>query len=61
MAILVLIQYAYVRIQSIIKKYNNEILINNSYSLNEKEKEVIKIIYDLPVVIKTHVTNYLLH
>ena len=46
------IQYAYVRIQSIIKKYNNEILINNSYSLNEKEKEVIKIIYDLPVVVK---------
>ena len=46
------IQYAYVRIQSIIKKYNNDILINNSYSLNEKEKEVIKIIYDLPVVVK---------
>ena len=46
------IQYAYVRIQSIIKKYNNQILINNSYSLNEKEKEVIKIIYDLPVVVK---------
>ena len=46
------IQYAYVRIQSIIKKYNNEILINNSYYLNEKEKEVIKIIYDLPVVVK---------
>ena len=46
------IQYAYVRIQSIIKKYNNEILINNSYYLNEKEKEVIKIMYDLPVVIK---------
>ena len=46
------IQYAYVRIQSIIKKYNNEILINNSYSLNDKEKEVIKIIYDLPVVVK---------
>ena len=31
---------------------NNEILIYNSYSLNKKEKEVIKIIYDLPVVIK---------
>ena len=46
------IQYAFVRIQSIIKKYNNEILINKFYSLNEKEKEVIKIIYDLPVVVK---------
>tara|TARA_B100000900_G_scaffold409031_1_gene424234 strand:+ start:2058 stop:3830 length:1773 start_codon:yes stop_codon:yes gene_type:complete len=46
------IQYAYVRIQSIIKKYNNEILIDKTYSLNDKEKEVIKIIYDLPVIIK---------
>ena len=46
------IQYAYVRIKSIIKKYNNEILIDKTYSLNDKEKEVIKIIYDLPVIIK---------
>ena len=46
------IQYAYVRIQSIIKKYNNKISIDKKYSLNEKEKEVIKIIYDLPVVVK---------
>ena len=46
------IQYAFVRIQSIIKKYNNEISIDKEYSLNDKEKEVLKIIYDLPVVIK---------
>ena len=46
------IQYAFVRIQSIIKKYNNEISIDKGYSLNDKEKEVLKIIYDLPVVIK---------
>ena len=46
------IQYAYVRIKSIIKKYNNEISIDKTYSLNDKEKEVIKIIYDLPVIIK---------
>ena len=46
------IQYAYVRIQSIIKKYNNKISIDKGYSLNEKEKEILKIIYDLPVVIK---------
>ncbi len=46
------IQYAYVRIQSIIKKYNNEISIDSGYSLNDKEKEVLKIIYDLPAVIK---------
>ena len=46
------IQYAFVRIQSIIKKYNNEISIDKGYSLNDKEKEILKIIYDLPVVIK---------
>ena len=46
------IQYAYVRIQSILKKYNNEISINKEYSLNNKEKEVLKIIHDLPEVIK---------
>ena len=46
------IQYAFVRIQSIIKKYNNEISIDKGYSLNDKEKEVLKIIYDLPLVIK---------
>ena len=36
------IQYAFVRIQSIIKKYNNEILIDKEYSLNDKEKEILK-------------------
>lgn len=46
------IQYAYVRIQSILKKYNSEISINKEYSLNNKEKEVLKIIHDLPEVIK---------
>ena len=33
------IQYAFVRIQSIIKKYNNEISIDKGYSLNEKKKK----------------------
>ena len=45
------IQYAYVRIQSILKKVNKDIDINLDYSLNEKEKEVIKIIHDYPSVI----------
>ncbi|MFL2633847.1 MAG: arginine--tRNA ligase [Candidatus Marisimplicoccus sp.] len=45
------IQYAYVRIQSILKKVNKDIDINLDYSLNDKEKEVIKIIHDYPSVI----------
>ena len=45
------IQYAYVRIQSILKKVNKDIQIDKSYKLNEKEKEVIKTIYEYPSVI----------
>ena len=45
------IQYAYVRIQSILKKVNKHIQIDKSYQLNEKEKEVIKTIYEYPSVI----------
>ena len=45
------IQYAYVRIQSILKKVNKGININLDYTLNEKEKEVIKTIHEYPSVI----------
>ena len=45
------IQYAYVRIQSILKKVNKHIQIDKSYKLNDKEKEVIKTIYEYPSVI----------
>ena len=45
------IQYAYVRIQSILKKVNKYIQIDKSYKLNDKEKEVIKTIYEYPSVI----------
>ena len=45
------IQYAYVRIQSILKKVNKDILIDKNYQLNDKEKEVLKIIYEFPSVI----------
>ena len=45
------IQYAYVRIQSILKKVNKDVDINMDYTLNEKEKEVIKIIHEYPSVI----------
>ena len=45
------IQYAFVRIQSILNKVNRDVLINKNYQLNEKEKEVIKIVHDYPSVI----------
>ncbi len=47
------IQYAYVRIKSILKKVNKISDINIEYNLNEKEKEVIKIIHEFPTVIKS--------
>ena len=61
------IQYAYVRIKSILKKVNKVSDINIKYNLNEKEKEVIKIIHEFPTVIKSSykelspalITNYL--
>tara|TARA_A100000164_G_scaffold360037_1_gene373287 strand:- start:39 stop:1808 length:1770 start_codon:yes stop_codon:yes gene_type:complete len=46
------IQYAYVRIKSILKKVNKDAGINIEYNLNEKEKEVIKVIHEFPSVIK---------
>ena len=45
------IQYAFVRIQSILNKVNRDVLIDKNYQLNEKEKEVIKVIHDYPSVI----------
>ena len=47
------IQYAYVRIKSILKKVQKDIDINIGYKLNEKEKEVIKVIHEFPSVIKS--------
>ena len=47
------IQYTYVRIKSILKKVNKVSDINIEYNLNEKEKEVIKIIHEFPTVIKS--------
>ena len=47
------IQYTYVRIKSILKKVNKDIYINTKYKLNEKEKEVIKVIHEFPSVIKS--------
>ena len=45
------IQYAYVRIQSILKKVNKDVDVKMDYKLNEKEKEVIKTIHEYPSII----------
>ena len=47
------IQYTYVRIKSILKKVNKDAVLNIEYKLNEKEKEVIKVIHEFPSVIKS--------
>jgi len=47
------IQYAYVRIKSILKKVQKGADINIGYKLNEKEKEVIKVIHEFPSIIKS--------
>ena len=47
------IQYTYVRIKSILKKVNKDGVLNTEYKLNEKEKDVIKVIHEFPSVIKS--------
>ena len=45
------IQYAYVRIKSILKKGNKVVDVNINYKLNQKEKDVIKIIHEFPTIV----------
>tara|TARA_B100000989_G_scaffold117334_1_gene86313 strand:+ start:5227 stop:6996 length:1770 start_codon:yes stop_codon:yes gene_type:complete len=45
------IQYAYVRIKSILKKGNKVEDVNINYKLNQKEKDVIKIIHEFPTIV----------
>jgi arginyl-tRNA synthetase len=46
------IQYTYVRIQSILNKVNKVNELNMKHNLNEKEREVLKVIYEFPTVVK---------
>ena len=46
------IQYTYVRIQSILNKVNKVNELNVKHNLNEKEREVLKVIYEFPSVVK---------
>ncbi len=46
------IQYTYVRIQSLIKKYNKKAEFKNSVNLNIKEQEIIKLLLDFPLIIQ---------
>ena len=52
------IQYAYARIQSLIAKYNSEILDIKSVEMNSEEKNLIKQILDFPNVIQESSENY---
>ncbi len=52
------IQYTYARIQSIIRKANFDLKTQiDEYSLNEKEKELIKVLQNFPYVIENAAQN----
>ena len=45
------IQYAYVRIQSILKKVNKVVSIDHDYKLSSKEKDVLILIHEYPSIL----------
>jgi len=52
------IQYAYARIQSLVRKHNSEVLMPNDVKITAKEQEIIKHLIDFPAVIQDAATNY---
>jgi arginyl-tRNA synthetase len=53
-----LIQYAYARIQSLVRKYNTEVVMPNEVEITAKEQEIIKHLTAFPAVIQEAATNY---
>ncbi len=52
------IQYAYARIQSLVRKYNTEVVMPNEVEITAKEQEIIKHLTAFPAVIQEASTNY---
>ena len=52
------IQYAYARIQSLVRKYNAEVVMPNEVEITAKEQEIIKHLTAFPAVIQEAATNY---
>ena len=52
------IQYAYARIQSLVRKHNAEVLMPNNVEITDKEQEIIKRLTDFPALIQEAATNY---
>ena len=52
------IQYTYARIQSLMRKYNKEVVISNKVEIIDKEKEIIKQLILFPDVIQEAALNY---
>ncbi len=52
------IQYAYARIQSLVRKHNTEVLMPNEVEITTKEQEIIKHLTAFPAVIQEAATNY---
>ena len=51
-------QYAYARIQSLVRKHNTEVLMPNEVEITAKEKEIIKHLTAFPAAIQEAATNY---
>jgi len=52
------IQYAYARIQSLVRKHNADVLMPNEVEITNKEQEIIKHLTAFPAVIQEAATNY---
>jgi arginyl-tRNA synthetase len=52
------IQYAYARIQSLVRKHNADVLMPNEVEITAKEQGLIKHLTDFPAVIQEAATNY---
>jgi len=52
------IQYTYVRIQSLKRKHNAEVVMRSAVNITAKEQEIIKLLTDFPAVIQEAAANY---
>ena len=52
------IQYAYARIQSLVRKYNTEVLMPTQIEITDQEQEIIKHLIAFPTVIQESATSY---
>jgi len=52
------IQYTYARIQSLIRKFQKEIILSEDINITDDEKSIIKLLIDFPILIQESAVNY---